>query len=141
MPAATSQIAETTDAVQIIARVASASRQIRERYADLIRVMLSTAPHDQAVAEQYSTATAVRRAALVLIAERLARLGALRPGADVAYAAEVLWFYFGYTWYFTLVDDNGWSNRRAEHWLSDQARRELLSPPVSSGVGCTCVSG
>ena len=121
-----SHIAEASDPGQIINEVASASRQMRERFADVIRVMLTTAPHDQAVAGQLTTATAVYRAAFVPIAERLAQLGALRPGTSVGHAVDVLWFYFGYASYFTLHDDNGWSYQRAEHWLADQARRELL---------------
>ena len=43
----------------------------------------------------------------------------------------MLWFYFGYSSYFTLHDDNGWSYRRAERWLAGQARRELLFSPAA----------
>lgn len=126
-----SRIAEATDPGQIIDEVAAASRQMREQFADVIRVMLSTAPHDPAVAGQLATATAVYRAAFAPVAERLAQLGALRPGTDAGHAVDVLWFYFGYSSYFTLHDDNGWSYRRAERWLAGQARRELLSPPAA----------
>ena len=90
---------------------------MREQFADVIRVMLSTAPHDPVVAGQLTSATAVYRAAFVPIAERLAQLGALRPGTDTGHAVDVLWFYFGYSSY-----------QRAEHWLAEQARRELLAP-------------
>ena len=102
---------------------------MREQFADVIGVMLSTAPHDAGVAEQLASATAVYRGAIVPIAERLAELGALRPGADTSHAVDVLWFYFGYSSYFTLHDDNRWSYHQAERWLADQARRELLSHP------------
>jgi len=47
----------------------------------------------------------------------------------VAETVDLLWFYFGYSSYFTLHDDNGWSYERAEHWLADQAIAALLSPP------------
>ena len=123
-----SRIAEADDPAEIIDEVASASRRMREQFADVIRVMLSTAPHDPVVAGQLTSATAVYRAAFVPIAERLAQLGALRPGTDTGHAVDVLWFYFGYSSYFTLHDDNGWSYQRAEHWLAEQARRELLAP-------------
>jgi len=122
-------IAGSDDPAGIIDEVASVSRRMREQFADVIRVMLAIAPHDQAVAGQLATATAVYRAAFVPIAERLAQLGALRDGIDTAHAVDVLWFYFGYSSYFTLHDDNGWSYQRAERWLAAQARRELLSPP------------
>ena len=120
--------AASDDPAGIIDEVASSSRRMREQFADVIRVMLATAPHDQAIAGQLASATAVYRAAFVPIAERLAQLGALRDGIDTAHAVDVLWFYFGYSSYFTLHDDNGWSYQQAERWLAGQARRELLSP-------------
>lgn len=122
-----SHIDTSTDPAAIIREVASASRTMREAYVDVIRVMLTTAPHDESAAEQERTATAIYRAALIPIAERLAALGNLRPGMDSAEAADLLWFYFGYASYFTLHDDNGWSYERAEHWLADQAIAALLS--------------
>jgi hypothetical protein len=121
------RIGEATDPGKVIGEVASASRRMREQFADVIRVMPSTAPHDAGVAGQLAGATAVYREAFVPIAERLARLGALRPGIGTGHAVDVLWFYFGYSSSFTLHDDNGWSYRRAQRWLADQARRELLS--------------
>jgi len=125
------QIAEATDPDKVIDEVASASRRMREQFADVIRVMLSTAPHDAGVAGQLAEATAVYRGAFVPVAERLAQLGALRPGIDTGHAVDVLWFYFGYSSYFTLHDENGWSYRRAERWLAGQARRELLFSPAA----------
>ena len=61
-----------------------------------------TAPHDPVVAAQLQTATAVYRKGHVSVAERLAALGALRAGIDVAYAVDVFWFYFGDAFFFTL---------------------------------------
>jgi hypothetical protein len=102
---------------------------MREQYEDIMRVVLTTAPHDEAVAKALQAATSVYRKAFIPIAERLLRLGALRPGIDAAAAVDLFWFYFGYTSYFTLHDDNGWPYERAEHWLADQACRELLTKP------------
>ncbi len=123
-----SDVDTSTDPAAIIREVASASRTMREAYVDVIRVMLATAPHDQAVAQLEQAASAVYRAALVPIAERLAQLGGLQPGINAADAVDLLWFYFGYSSYFTLHDDNGWSYERAEHWLADQAIAALLTP-------------
>lgn len=124
---ATARMIDMTDPVAIIRELASGSRRMREQYADIMRVILATAPHDEAVARALADATLVYRTAFVPIAERLAKLGALRHGIDVAAAVDLFWFYFGYTSYFTLHDDNGWSYERAEHWLADQACRELLA--------------
>ena len=122
-----SHIRASRDPTGVLREVAAASRQIREQFADIMRVMLTTAPHDAAVAAQMEKATSVYRAAFVPVAEQLDKLGALRRGIDVAQAVDVLWFYFGYGSYFTLHDENGWSYERAEGWLADQACRELLS--------------
>jgi len=124
-----SHIGTSTDSVAVIREVASASRTMREAYVDVIRVMLATAPHDEDIAQQEQAATAIYRAALVPIAERLARLGDLQPGISVADAVDLLWFYFGYSSYFTLTDDNGWPYERAERWLADQAITALLAQP------------
>ena len=68
---------------------------MREAYVDVIRVMLATAPHDEAVAWQERAATAIYRATPAPIAERLVQLGDLRSGIHVADAVDLLWFYFG----------------------------------------------
>ena len=80
---------------------------MREEFGDIMRVLLTTAPHDQAVAGSLATATVRYRKAFVPIAERLMSLGALREGMNVDHAVDVLWFYFGYSGFFTLHDENG----------------------------------
>lgn len=121
------QIAVSGDPVEIIRTVASGVRQMREDWSDVIRMVRTTAPHDSDVAEQLKIATDAYRAAFVPVAKRLAKLGALRPDVNVPTAVDLLWFYFGYSSYFTLHDDNHWSYERAEQWLADQACRTLLA--------------
>ena len=120
-------IGASSDPVEIIREVSSVVRRMREEFADVMRLLLTTAPHDSNVAEQLRGATDVYRGAFVPIAQRLSDLGALRPGLDVEQAVDLLWFYFGYASLYTLHNDNGWSYERAEQWLADQACRELLS--------------
>ena len=43
----------------------------------------------------------------------------------------MLWFYFGCSGLFTLVDDNAWSYDRTERWLCDQATQDLLQSPFT----------
>jgi len=121
-------IGASSEPVQIIREVASTVRLMREEFADVMRLLLTTAPHDPDVAEQLRSATNVYRDAFVPIAQRLSDLGALRPDLDVEQAVDLLWFYFGYSSLFTLHDDNGWSYERAEQWLAEQACRTLLAP-------------
>lgn len=99
---------------------------MREAYADVIKVMLTTASHDEAIAQQERAATSHYRAAVASIAERLVRLRQLRTAMEVDDVADVLWYFFGYSSYFTLNEDNGWSCERAERWLGDLAVATLL---------------
>jgi len=112
----------------IIDRLSSATRQIREAWADVIAILLTTAPHDAGVATQLNIPTESYRAAIGEIAQRLAKLGALRDGVDVTQASDILWFYFGYSALSTLRDEIGWTYERAELWLANQAKRDLLAP-------------
>jgi AcrR family transcriptional regulator len=114
------------DPEAIIRYLAHASRERREQFGDVMRILLAAAPHDRAVAEQLKPATDLYLETVQKVARRLVQLGGLRDGVDAAYAADILWFYFGYTSYFTLHDDNGWSYERAEQWLADQTCMALL---------------
>jgi AcrR family transcriptional regulator len=116
----------------IIRLVAASCRRMREQYGDIMRVMLTTAPHDQVVAEALAAATARYRQAFLPIARRLAALGALHENLDIDQAVDVFWFYFGYSGLFTLHDENGWTYERAEQWLCNEAGRALLRNPTRS---------
>src|SRR5580658_7203316 len=48
--AKTTYMVGMTDPVAIIRELAAGSRRMREQYADIMRVVLTTAPHDQAIA-------------------------------------------------------------------------------------------
>jgi AcrR family transcriptional regulator len=117
----------STDPYEVIAKLSAAARQIRERWADVIVILLTTAPHDSSVAEQLAPASQYYRRCIEEIAQRLADLGGLRKQIEVADAADILWFYFGYSGLNTLHDENRWSYDRAESWLRQQACRELLN--------------
>ena len=130
--AAIGSIEKLDDPSAILRLVAATVRSMRERFGDVVRVLLNTAPHDKAVCESLAIATTRYRNAFVPIARRLMDLGALREELDLNQAVDVFWFYFGYSGLFTLHDENGWSYERAEHWLCRQASRALLrdyTPP------------
>jgi AcrR family transcriptional regulator len=120
------RINAATSGQELITITGEVSRAHRERFGDLMRILLNTAPHDAAVAAQLNEATAQFRSELAKYAKRLAKLGPLRAGVDEHYTVDMLWFYFGYSSFFTLHDDNDWSYERAEHWLVNQAIRDLL---------------
>lgn len=114
------------DPSEVVREVASVTRRLREQFGDIMRLALTTAPHDRAAAGQVEKATALYRQAFVPVAARLAQLGALGPDIDVTDAVDILWFNFGYASYFVLCEDNKWSYDRAERWLADQAMRQLF---------------
>jgi AcrR family transcriptional regulator len=122
------RLEELEDAAEIIRVVAGLTRQMREDHGDIMRVVLATAPHDAMAAQGLAIATGRYRDGTAVAARRLAELGALRDGVDADEALDILWFYFGYAGFFTLVDDNGWSYARAEQWLLTAAGAALLRP-------------
>jgi len=117
---------ELDDPAAIMRLLAATVRKVREQFDDIMRVLLTTAPHDKAVGENLALATTRFRTAFVPIVRKLLSLGALREGLNEAEAVDVLWFYFGYSGMFTLRDDNGWSYERCESWLCEAASRSLL---------------
>jgi AcrR family transcriptional regulator len=121
-------IAATQDPLEVINRTAEGIRQVRERFGDIARVIIQTAPHDESAAETYAVAARRYRDALAVAAQRLADLGALRDGLGAREATDILWFYFGFAGLDTLINDNGWDHDRAETWLAEQARKALLKP-------------
>jgi AcrR family transcriptional regulator len=119
-------IATLSDGEAILRATASGTREVREQWGDVMRMVLVTAPHDPRVAEPLAAVTGNYRQGMALTARRLADLGALKADVTVADAADVLWFYFGYYSYLTLTDENGWSLPDAEEWLLGQASSALL---------------
>lgn len=120
------EIGKLDDPDTVLARTASGTRHMREEWGDVLRVALGVAAHDEATAAAVARATERYRAGCAVAARRLAELGALRDGMDVDGAVDVLWFYFGYAGYETLVRENGWSLAAAQDWLHAQARHALL---------------
>ena len=106
--------------------VASTCRRMRCDWGDVMKIVLATAPVDETAAATLRTATERYRAGTLLAARRLAELGALKPGLSIDDANDMLWFYFGYSGFFTLMDDSGWSADRSEEWLREMAAIAVL---------------
>ncbi|WP_445159434.1 TetR family transcriptional regulator [Mycobacterium sp. Dal123C01] len=114
------------DAVAVVSTVASLTRRMRRDWGDVMKIVLATAPLDEAAAENLRLGTDRYRAGLRAAAVRLADLDALKPGMTVDEATDLLWFFFGYASFSTLTEDNSWSPERSEQWLSELATRSLL---------------
>lgn len=123
--AAHADVESLDDPLDVLRRIAAGTRGMRESWGDVIRVALGAAAHDATAAASLAVATQRYRAGLEGAARRLDELGALREG-PVDRATDVLWFYFGYASWETLLTDDGWSSDDAERWLVEQARHALL---------------
>ncbi|HEX4010664.1 MAG TPA: helix-turn-helix domain-containing protein [Solirubrobacteraceae bacterium] len=121
-------VATEDDPAQVVRMLLADTRQIRERWADVIGILRTTAPHDEGIARQLDAATESYRAGVALFAGRLAELGALPDGVDTGRAADILWFYSGYGAFITLHDELCWTEEQAEQWLADQAIHALVDP-------------
>ena len=102
-------IESSNTAEAVLDTVASLTRRMRRDWGDVMRIVLATAPLDSTAATNLRIATKRYRAGLRAAAVRLADFGALKSDMTVDDATDVLWFYFGYAGFFTLMDDNGWS--------------------------------
>jgi AcrR family transcriptional regulator len=120
-------VASRDSATAVIDSLARSCRLMREESGDIIRMLLQTAPHDREVAAILVMATKRYKKALIPFARRLFELRAVKPGTGSKQVLDILWFYFGYSSIFTLVDENHWSFSRAEKWLAKEACRSLTS--------------
>jgi AcrR family transcriptional regulator len=124
------KIEKLDDAAEILRYLAGKTREFREDYGDILRVVVAAAPHDTSAAEGLALAISSYRGFHVFVAERLVALDALRDGVSAEHATDVLWFYLGLAGFFTLVDDDGWSYPKAEKWLLARVTQALLTPSL-----------
>lgn len=101
----------------VVRYVAQASREVREQHGDTMRILLATAPSHPQIAGELEKSTARYRGTLRKVAAHLESLG-VTGGAQLI--GDVLWFYFGYSGYFTLHDEVHWDYDRAQEWLLDR---------------------
>ena len=114
------------DGRAVLQRLSASVRLIVEQHGDVVRLVVTTSPHDSVAASALDRCTTDVRGRLRTVAQHLADRGELRAGLTVASAVDILWFYFGTTSFDTLVSDARWSWDEAEAWLADQSAMALL---------------
>jgi AcrR family transcriptional regulator len=119
--------AQTTDPAEVIRLTAAGSRQVNERHAKGITVLLDSAQADPAAAEMLQASIGRYRGSLDTLARRLEDLGALQP-SDRDQASGVFWYLFGWTSWRILTIDLGWTWDQAEQWLTQRGIDALLTP-------------
>ena len=120
-------VARATDPAEVIRLTAAGTRQVNQRRAKAVAVLLDSAQADPAAAEMLRLTVRYYRDTLATLARRLEDLGAVEP-PDLNRAADVFWYLFGWTSWRTLITDLGWSWDEAEQWLAQQGIDALLMP-------------
>ena len=116
------------DPVALVRAAARQSRLTKERAGDLMRIIRQAAVTEPALADLWDRIETEFRAVLGGFAERLAALGALAPGVDVALATDLLWtLNHPDTWYL-LIQGCGWTADTYEQWVAGTLSAQLLGP-------------
>ncbi|GIJ45372.1 TetR family transcriptional regulator [Virgisporangium aliadipatigenens] len=129
VPVILARIEESTDPADLIRFIVRATREMFEKWADLMRQVAAAAPQEPTVRETQRIAHASMRHGLALTARRLATLDALRDDVDVEAATDLLWLHLCNAAYFIRTDDLGWSLDRSEAWLNEALPPALLRRP------------
>jgi AcrR family transcriptional regulator len=110
-----------------VARYAAHARQISERIAPLLDVLLAGSragdPDLQAFAEKIH---AERLTGTTLFVTHLAESGSLRPGLDPARARDAVWVLNSPEVHRLLVTDRGWGSDDYQDWLAETISRTIL---------------
>jgi AcrR family transcriptional regulator len=107
----------------VLTELSAGVGRIREEWGDVIEVVLTTAPHEPAVAARLLEVRDGYEADVDRCVRRILDLTD-RPQVHRE-VLDVLWFYFGFRAYALLVRDRGWDGERAEAWLVRQALRAV----------------
>lgn len=118
-------VARTSDPAEVIRLTAAGTRQVNERRAKAVAVLLDSAQADPAAAEMLQVTVRYYRETLGTLAGRLEDLGAVQS-PDLSRAAGIFWYLFGWTSWRTLITDLGWSWDDAEQWLAQRGIDALL---------------
>ena len=118
-------VARTSDPAEVIRLTAAGTRQVNERRAKAVAVLLDSAQADPAAAEMLQVTVRSYRDTLGTLAGRLEDLGAVQS-PELNQAADIFWYLFGWTSWRTLITDLGWSWDDAEQWLAQRGIDALL---------------
>ncbi len=114
------------DAARRVKILARNGRRILERRAAIDEVVRGGAAADPEVAALWARGKAQRLAGQRALLGFVVGSGGLRPGLDLAAAADILYAIGSPETYRHLVVDRGWSGIRFERWYADALERLLL---------------
>ena len=116
------------DAARRVKILARNGRRILERRAAIDEVVRGGAAADPEVAALWARGKDQRFAGQRALLGLVVGSGGLRPGLDLAAAADILYALGSPETYRHLVVDRGWSGLRFERWYADTLERSLLKP-------------
>jgi AcrR family transcriptional regulator len=102
------------------------ARIVKERAGALLDVIRSAAPADAEIEALWNRIQTDFYDNQRSIVERLHEKHALKPGLDVARAADILWTLNHPSVYWLLVGERGWTPDHFEEWLGEAFCSELL---------------
>ncbi len=104
-------------------------RDVAPRIIRLVDTLRATAPADPDVAAFLIHMQAGRREGPFALLAPIATAGRLRPGLDLDAAADITYALASPDTFRALVEDRGWSWKRAEAWITDRLCEVLLPEP------------
>ncbi len=117
-----------TDPAKMIAKGIHLTRQLNERCADLIQVLLSAAPAEPDVAAAVADGMRRHESGFSAMAQRLGALGALRAGTTPERAAAAFAMMTSSASWLQLTQRAGWTFDESEAWLTESLTQLLLAP-------------
>lgn len=120
------RIMDTDEPREAIALFVALTRQFMEHGSDIIVAMRAAALSEPDVAEALERASRQHRQGARVVAELLARLGALKPGIPVEQAADVIGVLTWSSTWLEFTGTHGWTFDACERWLNDSIATLLL---------------
>jgi hypothetical protein len=114
------------DPRRLIRGYARASRIAADRVAPVWSLFLDAARSDPEVGQMVKLSHEQRYQDQRLVAECLAKLGAMRPGLSVDRAADSVWAISNPDVYLDLIRRRGWTPDDYETWIGDILEASLL---------------
>jgi AcrR family transcriptional regulator len=108
------------------------ARAVKERIAAVLDVIRHAAPLDAELEELWRRIQSDFYDNQRAIVESLAAKGALRPGLDVARAADILWTLNHPDLWQLLVAQRGWTPEQWEQWFAATSSAQLLATASGS---------
>lgn len=120
-----------TDPRGILARYASAARQIGERVGPMLAKLLAAARGGDPELTQFrTTINNERLVGADAVVSHLAATGGLRSGLEPHRARDIVWTLISPEVYELLVNDRDWSPDEYEQWLAQALGDALTAPPA-----------